>query len=501
VGSRRNLLAQGRILNRIICTRAHIIMNAVLSGEAINRGGVRIARLAIGLFVLAARCYSATGAAPVTNPNAAMARPPQDCHVGAYRLSNDTVVDIAQSNEDTLRWRRFDGTTGALHKTAPGQWTSTSGWTDRGDGKSVSFSGCDKGSIEFDSVRGERIGFSVRETTFHSQGTALAGRLVMPPGRGRAPVVVLLSGSEQDSALDTLFLQRLLPAYGVGAFVYDKRGTGRSAGTYTQDFSLLADDAVAAMREARRLTGSRLTRIGYNAGSQSGWVAPIAANRAPVDFVIVGYGLAVSVIDEDQQEVEIEMREKGHSPAEIAQAFEVAGAAEVVIGSHFAEGFAELDAMRAKYRSAPWYKDLHGNYTYILLPYSEAQLRELGRTELSWTQNARFYYDPMPTLRAATVPQLWILGGEDYEAPSAETRRRIEALIAAGHPFTVAYYANAEHGLTLFDVNAAGERISTGYAPGYFKLIRDFARDGQITGTYDDAELTKPHQRSGHRTD
>jgi len=69
-------------------------------------------------------------------------------------------------------------------------------------------------------------------------------------------------------------------------------------------------------------------------------VAPLAANRAKVDFVIVAFGLAVSVIDEDQQEVEIEMREKGHSPAEIAQALEVARAAEVVIASHFTQGFA-----------------------------------------------------------------------------------------------------------------------------------------------------------------
>lgn len=41
--------------------------------------------------------------------------------------------------------------------------------------------------------------------------------------------------------------------------------------------------------------------------------------------------------------------------------------------------------MRAKYRGAPWYKDLHGNYTYMLLPYSETQLRELGRTTLSFS--------------------------------------------------------------------------------------------------------------------
>ena len=472
-------------------------MKAVPSAGAINRGWVPIALRSIALCVLAARCYAAASVPPpITNPNAPMmTRPLPDCHIGAYLLSDGSIVDIAP-DDDASRWLRFDGTTGRLHKTPSGVWTSTSGWSDRSDGKSVSFSECDKGSIEFDGVRGKRIDLNVREATFHSHSTALAGRLVMPSGSSKVPVVVLVHGSEQSSALDFHQLQRLLPAYGVGVYVYDKRGTGRSQGTYTQNFNLLADDVVAAMREARRLAGSRLARIGYWGGSQGGWVAPLAANRAPVDFVIAAFALAVSVIDEDQQEVEIEMREKGHSPAEIAQALEVARAAEAVIASHFTQGFAELDAMRAKYRSALWYKDLHGNYTYMLLPYSEAQLRELGRTELGFAWSTPFYYDPMPTLRAATVPQLWILGGEDYEAPSAETMRRIKGLIATDHPFTVAYYPKAEHGMTLFDVNAKGDRISTRYAPGYFKLICDFARDGQLTGTYGDAELTKPHTRN-----
>jgi uncharacterized protein len=335
----------------------------------------------------------------------------------------------------------------------------------------------------------------VRNTVFSSQDTTLAGRLVMPAGRSKVPVVVLLHGSEPDSALDSYSLQRMFPAQGVGAFVYDKRGTGRSAGTYTQDFSLLADDAVAAMREARRLAGARLTRIGYQAGSQGGWVAPLAAQRAAVDFVIVCFGLAVSVIDEDQEEVEIEMREKGHSPAEIAQALEVAGAAENVVASGFREGFTQLDAARAKYGSAPWYKDLHGNYTYMLLPYSERQLRELGDTQLSWMRSTPFHYDPMPVLRTGTVPQLWILGGEDYEAPSAETGRRLKALIAGGQPFTLAYYPDAEHGMTLFEVTADGARDSTRYAPGYFAMMRDFARDGRLTGTYGNAELTMARGR------
>jgi hypothetical protein len=416
-----------------------------------------------------------------------------DCHVGSYRLVNGTLVDIAPSEGDTLRWRLFDGASGALHPGPEGIWKSTYGWTDRADGTSVTFSACNAGQIDFGGVAGQRVTLDAKEATFRSHGTALVGRLVMPPGKEQVPIVVLLHGSEQDSALTDYFLQRVLPAEGIGAFVYDKRGTGRSGGHYTQDFSVLADDAVAALLEARKLAGARLGRIGYQAGSQGGWVAPIAANRASVDFVIVCFGLAVSVIDEDQEGVEIQMREKGYPPEVIAQAREVAGAAEDVLESDFKSGFERLDEMRAKYGSAPWYKDVHGDFAFFVLQqHSDAELRALA-PQFDW--HTPFHYDPMPTLRADKVPQLWILGGEDYEAPSAETSRRIKSLIGAGRPFTLAYYPRAEHGITLFEAAADGSRVSTRYASGYFRMIRDFARDGKLQGSYGDAEITTRSRR------
>src|ERR1700730_15049319 len=233
-----------------------------------------------------------------------------DCHVGAYRLESADVLDIAPSEGDTLRWRKFDGTTGALHKQEADNWSSTLGWTDRPDGKTVSFPDCASGKIRFDAMAGQRIAFDVTDTTFKGRDVDLAVRLVLPKGRAPVPIVILVHGSERDSARETYALQRLLPAEGVGVFVYDKRGTGESGGNYTQDFSTLADDAVAAMREARRLAAGRPGR----GSSQGGWVAPIAAARAPVDFVIVAYGLAVSVIDEDQEEVALEMRLQHHTP-------------------------------------------------------------------------------------------------------------------------------------------------------------------------------------------
>jgi pimeloyl-ACP methyl ester carboxylesterase len=413
-----------------------------------------------------------------------------DCHVGAYRLADASVVDIAPSDDDTLRWRRFDGATGLLRKNQDGSWTSTFGWTQRPDGKQVSFSACDAGEISFDKQAGRRIDFDVTETTFQSHGIDLAGRLVLPKGTGRVPIVVLTHGAERDSARDFYWLQRAFPARGIGAFVFDKRSTGASKGEYTQDFNVLADDVVAAMREARRVAGSRVGRSGYQGGSQAGWILPLAAQRLPVDFVIVSFGLAVSVIDEDQEEMALEMKVKGHTAEEISKALEVADAAETVIASSFTQGFERFDAVRAKYRNEPWYKDVHGNYTHFLLPYSADELREKGKQYVFGTP---FYYDPMPALRAVKAPQLWVLGEDDFEAPSAETSRRLKSLIKAGHPITLALYPRAEHGLTEYEIGPDGERVSTRYVAGYFDMMCDFASTGRLHGPYGSSVITSKH--------
>ncbi|HSN16845.1 MAG TPA: alpha/beta hydrolase [Gammaproteobacteria bacterium] len=410
-----------------------------------------------------------------------------DCHIGSYRLADGSFVDVAPLDDGMLRWRRFDGSTGALHPGAGGKWTSTLGWTKQPDGISVSFSDCGTGAIEFNGMAGKRIAFDVQDATFMSHGTRLEGRLVMPAGSGKVPVVVLVHGSEPDSALTGYSLQRMLPAVGIGAFVYDKRGTGKSGGKYTQDFALLADDVVQAVVEAKRLAGPRLGRIGLQGGSEGGWVAPIAANQTHVDFVIVCFGLAVNVLQEDQEGVELQMREKGYPPDVIAKALEVARAAEQVMVSDMQAGYPALDAVRAKYGKQAWYKDVRGDFSWMILSHTDGELRAMAK-DLDW--HTPFYYDPMPTLRADRTPQLWIQGGEDYEAPSAETRRRIQSLIDTGLPFTDAYYPKAEHGMTLFETGPDGERLSTRYAPGYFQMLRDFARDGRLSGAYGDAQLS-----------
>jgi uncharacterized protein len=416
----------------------------------------------------------------------------KSCPVGMYRFKDGRTVDVASSDDSTLRWLMFTGERGQLHPEPDGSWTSTYGWTTRSDGKKVSFSKCDAGEITFDNERGRRIDFDVHDSTFESSGVSLVGRLVMPKGAGRVPIVVLVHGSERDSALNSYALQRLFPSQGVGAFVYDKRGTGASGGSYTQDFAVLARDAIAAMQTAKQLAGARLRRIGYQGGSQGGWVVPLAANLAPVDFAIVSFGLAVTILEEDQESVALDMYFHHHSAEDTTKALELARAGERLFETGGHEGYDQFNTLRDRYRSEPWYKHVHGDFLFFILPLDQAQIIDAMTKDLNFVEaRTPFRYEPMATLEAATTPQLWVLGSDDLEAPSAETAKRIKSLIALGKPYTLAVYPRAEHGMTEYEIDANGERVSTRFARGYFQMMADFIRDGRIKDHYGNAAIDR----------
>ena len=407
-----------------------------------------------------------------------------DCHFGAYRLAGGSLVTVGAGDGAHLRWRREDGTTGQLSHGPDGMWTSTLGWTGRPDGIKVAFSDCADGRIDFAGTPGQRIAFDATNTRFQGAGVTLAGRLVLPKGDGRVPIVVLVHGSEHVSALDFYDLQRMFPAMGIGVFVYDKRGTGASGGRYTQNFLLLADDAMAAVDEAKRLAGKRAGRIGYQAGSEGGWVAPLAAKIAPVDFVIVGFGLAVSPLDEDREAIAYDMQSLGYGPDVMARAMHVADASAAILLSDFRSGYDKLDALKKKYGKEAWFKHVHGDVTWALLAWPAEKLKQEGPVLFA---GVPLQYDPMPVLRNLDTPQLWILGGEDADAPSAETVKRLRGLQRTGRPITLAVYPRAEHGIYEFETKQDGTRADTRNPDGYFAIMRDFILHGKLHGKYGDA--------------
>lgn len=408
------------------------------------------------------------------------AEPAGACHVGAYRLADGALVDVAPT-KDALRWRLMDGRTGELKPDAAGGWVSRRGWSEQPDQVPVAFGTCDEAKISFGRQTGQKLKFQVVDTTFQGDGVKLAGRLVLPQGAGAVPISILVHGSEDYSGRDRYFEQRAWPANGVGVFVYDKRGTGNSEGKYTQDFRMLARDAAAAVAEARRLAGARAGRVGLDGGSQGGWIAPLAASQTPVDYVIVRFGMAESALAEDRGEVLLGLKEKGYGDDILAKARKVTDVTGQIMASDFEQGWDELDALRKSYGQEPWFKDIKGEYSGEILRRTRADATEVGRkTDVgtSWD------YEPLPVLQKLDTPMLWILAGSDREAPVDETRRRLLALAKAGRPVSVLEFPNADHGIVEFETTPGGERTSLRYSDGYFRAVIDYAKTGALPGRY-----------------
>jgi hypothetical protein len=123
---------------------------------------------------------------------AAAAQPPpaaDSCHVGAYRLADGRIVDMALGQQaGRLRWRTMDGNTGSLGPQPDGGWKTNWGLTGRPDTLEIAFGTCEAGEVRFGGVVGHKVALDVRDTTFDGAGgVKLAGRLVLPAGRRKGP--------------------------------------------------------------------------------------------------------------------------------------------------------------------------------------------------------------------------------------------------------------------------------------------------------------------------
>src|ERR1700722_6592615 len=119
-----------------------------------------------------------------------------------------------------------------------------------------------------------------------------------------------------------------------------------------------------------------------------------------------------------------------HSTADTAKALELARAGKRVIETGGKEGYEAFDALRQKYKSKSWYKDVHGDFVFAIMLLDRKQTGDAMTHEFIFIDPPPFRYEPMPALRASTTPQLWVLGSDDLDAPSAETAKRIKSLIA-----------------------------------------------------------------------
>ncbi|MEO0696085.1 MAG: alpha/beta hydrolase [Pseudomonadota bacterium] len=405
------------------------------------------------------------------------------CFGGGYRLEDGRVVGMIPRGDGDIRYQFFSGETGGIYRGDDGIWRSNDGDV------AVDLGACGSTAITFTmdgtETAGTRLPYIVTETIFDGVDGKRAGRLVLPADQPTKAIIVSVHGSERWSGRTGGRLQSIMPAFGIGVFAYDKRGTGASEGKYTQHFGILSGDAIRARNEARRLFGEEIP-IGYLGGSQGGWVAPYAASQDDAAFVIAAYGMAISPAMEDEEEVVHRLREAGYGEDVIEKAREITAATRKIIRSDFKEGFKELSDARKKYKNEPWYDEIYGEYTRDLLNAPNIGIRIVGpfRAGLVWPWKAEPNtpnYQPRPVIESLDVPQLWILAEDDRAAPSATTLEILRDVQTTNGLLDVVVFPDTDHGMVEFTEDEDGERTYTRVTEGYYALIRDYVLTGEPT--------------------
>lgn len=275
------------------------------------------------------------------------------------------------------------------------------------------------------------------ERRFTSGGAELSGTLYLP--RSSKPVAAIVVTHSASSPLGSAslydHLKTVLPALGIAVFTYDRRGSGRSG---TKDaggnFTILADDAIAAVQSLKADRRIDPKRIGTWGLSQGGWISPLAASRsADIAFVI---SVSAPVVTADVQMIfssTNHLRANGYSQADIDQMVATRKAVD-----DYMRGTAGKDAAQRMIDGAktkPWFKYLYMGET--------VRDREVS----GWRKEIE--NDPLTNLTAVSAPMLVLYGTNDAVVPVTSSVARLKTVAARIPRLKVHVVAGADHAMQM----------------------------------------------------
>lgn len=273
---------------------------------------------------------------------------------------------------------------------------------------------------------------------FTNGDTELSGTLYLPTNRVK-PVAAVVVTHSASSPLRTSslydHLEVILPAMGMAVFIYDRRGSGQSGKKDAAgDFTLLADDAIAAVRSLKQDPRIDPRRIGIWGLSQGGWIAPLAASRSrDIAFVV---SVSAPVVTADVQMMfssTNHLRANGYSQADIDQMVATRKAVD-----DYMRGTASREAAQARVDAAktkPWFKYL----------YMGGTIRD--RAVSGWRKEIE--NDPLANLGAVKVPTLVLYGANDAVVPVARSVERLGTIVSRIPRMKVHVIAGADHAMQM----------------------------------------------------
>lgn len=277
----------------------------------------------------------------------------------------------------------------------------------------------------------------VEDKRFTSGDATLSGTLHLPQRTEPVGAVVVTHSASSPLRAASLYdhLETILPAMGMAVFVYDRRGSGESGSRDAGgDFTVLADDAIAAVQSLKTDPRIDPRRIGTWGLSQGGWISPLAASRSrDIAFVVA---VSAPVVTADVQMMfssTNHLKANGYSQADIEQMIATRKAVDDYMRgtASRADAQARVDAAKSK----PWFK-----YLYIGETIKD-------RAVSGWRKEIE--NDPLENLQAVTVPTLVLYGADDAVVPVARSVERLEA-IAPRHPrMRVHVIGGADHAMQI----------------------------------------------------
>ncbi len=309
--------------------------------------------------------------------------------------------------------------------------------------------------------------YTVEDVLYDSKpGVKIGGTLTLPENRtGPVPTVLLIAGSGPNKRDEEILGHKLflvladyLTRRGIGVLRFDKRGLGKSTGSFalatSADFADDAEAGVAYLKTRKEVDGTKIGLIGH---SEGGLIAPLVASRnRNVAFIVLMAGPGLNGEQILYLQSALIAKASGGSDAAIASQRKLQE-------KMFAIAKAEKDPTVAKQKMSALIDRVWIGLTDS--ERAEVKTKETlvaqGNSVLSPWMQFFLTYDPIPALQKVTCPVLALNGKKDLQVPPEEDLSKIKAaLVAGGNPdITIVKLPKLNH---LFQTCTTGSPLEYG---------------------------------------
>jgi dienelactone hydrolase len=314
------------------------------------------------------------------------------------------------------------------------------------------------------------------EVSIPVNGATLQGTLYLPEGPGPFPAIVGVPGSGPVTRAEPLYTMdaSLFVPQGIAVFVYDKRGNGKSTGSFNQanGIDVLVNDALACVKAMRKRPELDPKKIGLKGVSEGGWVVMKAGGRdSDLAFIVSLSGPGTDAIEQGvYQKVQILLAE---------------GVSQTVVE--------KVNKLRRRvwtyYATGEGYSNLHTDYEAAKKESWFAQGKldpnvplpepiQIAAPEYNFFRNAKF--DAVKDISNIKVPVLAVFGAKDVLVPVLDSVAGWERGIEAGHlkDVTIRVFEKAGHGINVINTEfgLVGPALATFMQTQRFELSPEYVK-------------------------